>query len=112
MYIDYDGTDFADDISTYDLQDLYPGANGFRVRGLGGDDNIYISFVGRNGFDSIDGGEGDDFMSLASSYLSPLPITNRAIEAKTLRLRSKPRNAVKLKIGPGKACANPYLAKN
>ncbi len=75
----YNATNFDDNVSTYDLQNEYSWVtSGFEVNGLSGDDILNSSFIGRNGVDSINGGDGDDFMSLNSSYLSPLQITNYA----------------------------------
>ena len=74
------GTSAADDISTGDLNRAYPGYDGFEVYGLSGDDSLNSSFIGRNGVDLIDGGDGDDFMSLFAPYRTPLStITNYAV---------------------------------
>lgn len=76
----YNGTNSGDYISTYDLQREYSWVtSGFDVNGLSGDDNLTSSFIGRNGVDAIDGGDGNDFMAISPSYLSPLAITNHAI---------------------------------
>ena len=73
----FNGTNSNDEINTSDLQSQFTWVtSGFRVNGLDGDDNIISSFIGRNGVDGINGGEGNDFMSVFPSYLTPLPITN------------------------------------
>ena len=73
----YNGTSLEDNINTFDLQNQFPSVtSGFEVNGLAGDDTIVSSFIGRNGVDDIDGGEGNDLMSVYPSYLTPLPITN------------------------------------
>ena len=71
------GTSSEDNISTFYLQSQYSWVTtGFEVNGLAGDDTLNSSFIGRNGVDGINGGEGNDFMSIFPTYSSPLPITN------------------------------------
>ena len=77
--IEYDGTGLADDIKTKDLQVLHPSADGFIVNGLGGDDIIKSSFIGRSGNDFVDGGDGNDLMTVYGSYMSPKRITNTVL---------------------------------
>ena len=73
----YKATKRDDKVSTRDLQYEYDWVTlGFSVEGLAGDDELVSSFVGRNGVDLIDGGKGNDSMSIYPSYLTPLPLTN------------------------------------
>ena len=75
----YDGTNAADTIDTGELKRSMPDAYGFTINGLGGNDTIYLSFIGRSGYDIADGGTGDDFMSVFTSYYSPGTETNVAV---------------------------------
>ena len=76
----YNATNLSDDVNTRDLQAEYPWVTtGFEVNGLSGDDHLTSSFIGRNGVDGINGGDGDDFMSVHLPFLSPLPLRNSAI---------------------------------
>ena len=55
MSIQISGTSAPDIIDTYDLQSLYSNNDqGFYVQSFAGDDQITLSFVGRNGVDAID----------------------------------------------------------
>ena len=69
------GSNGPDEISTYDLYNQYF-YDGFIVEGLAGDDTLVASFIGRNGVDFLQGGDGDDFLAVSGGF-SPLPITNR-----------------------------------
>ena len=71
------GTSSDDTLNTDDLNDLYPGYNGFNLYGGAGDDILNASFIGRSGVDAIYGEDGDDFMvasvalsNYASAYFS------------------------------------------
>ena len=75
--IAFNGTSGSDEINTGDLQKYYPNhVWGFEVEGKAGNDVLTSSFIGRNGVDFIDGGEGDDILGLYPSYLSPRSVTN------------------------------------
>lgn len=75
----YNGTNGVDKIDTSDLQDQIPYVGGFDVNGFGGNDTLTVSFIGRDGADIVDGGEGDDLLSLFSTYLAPPTGANTAI---------------------------------
>ena len=78
--IAYSGTSVSDKINTYDLQLIYSyNDQGFYVQSFAGDDQITLSFVGRNGVDFIDAGEGDDLMYLGPTYRAPIPVKNYAL---------------------------------
>ena len=74
----YNGTNAADSIDTADLQDQIPNVGGFVVNGLGGNDTLRSNFIGRDGVDLVDGGEGDDFLVLFPTYLAPTTGSNWA----------------------------------
>lgn len=65
---EYFGTNNADEIDTYELSKIYPNFD-FDIYGLGGDDTLSATFLGRDGVDTVEGGFGDDFMA-ASVYAS------------------------------------------
>ena len=80
MSIQISGTSAPDIIDTYDLQSLYSNNDeGFDVQSFAGDDEITVDFIGRNGVDVIDAGEGDDWMYLSPTYLAPIPVKNYAV---------------------------------
>ena len=64
----FTGTSSADVISTYDLNSTCPGYSGFELLGLGGNDNISLSIMGRNAVDVAWGGDGNDWMSGAAYF--------------------------------------------
>lgn len=63
------GTSLSDSFSTYDLNRSDPGHLGFEIYSGGDDDDIDLSIFGRDGFDSVDAGDGDDWISV-SAYKS------------------------------------------
>lgn len=77
------GTNQSDSIDTHKLNGLHIGYDGFVVYGEGGDDNLYSTFWGRDGVDSIYGGDGNDLLiaSVAdSSFASALFSGGRGID--------------------------------
>ena len=98
----YNGTNSNDNVSTSDLQELYPSVTeGFIVYGLAGDDNIVSSFIGRNGVDLIVGGEGDDFMSTMTSTGTSKRTRLKGGAAAPTCCRCYPRSSTPMSAAPG-----------
>ena len=70
-WVDYHGTDLPDRIDTAELQRQRPRAGLINVYGFGGDDIIYTSFIGREGYDIIEGGDGNDTITVFPAFQSP-----------------------------------------
>ena len=45
------GTNQSDQFDTYELNEDYPGYDGFEIYTYGGDDTVYSFYIGRNGVD-------------------------------------------------------------
>jgi len=65
------GTNARDEFSTYELEEIYPGYEGFEINGLRGDDLIWADYTERYGTDILHGGDGDDEMVLLPPTLTP-----------------------------------------
>ena len=62
----YYGSNWNDDIDSYDLSSSYPWYTSFRIYGQGGNDTLAARIFGRTGTDELWGGYGDDTFSVSS----------------------------------------------